>query len=634
MLICNSVARSFSDPHEQRFLRGHEAKLNCLTLSRRGTLLASGDSQENSDIVVWDFVTQSVLWRFSEHDGGVGILSFSDDERLLLSVGVEDHRLVIWDLKTGMLVTSTDLPKQIGVVRCAAWGGFSKNAKRRDTEYYQFATGGDSITLWALNPYSGELAMQTTDAKRNVRNTECLAFVRVPDSCGREGYKDEYLLSGTSSGDFVSYLVKPNKSNTFEAPEATFVKANPACAGGVHSLVADPTNGSNVIIGGGDGTIARFVYQLSDASWIDEEGTQVLGAVFGLAISNDGSEIVAGSNSGKVFRAKIGALAEPLHLCSNVCGPVTGITFAPTSSLTFATASKDGVIRVWSADDFSVTMETTMNGTDSSQRERKQSLEGRDFPTSISFAIDAVLSGWTDGGVRSHHAETGELLWVIKDAHIGGVSALKLSNNMRFVVSGGENGDVRVWEMRQRQLVSHLKEHTRTVTQIILFDDDVHAISCSKDKSFLTWDLRQDKRISAHTQRMGGIHAIALNHDQTIVITMGQERTISFWDLAAPHPIVAINEPKQGMHLDEATCIAVSNNGELFATGGMDCVVKLWVLKNGTPIPLSNNIGHTDTVSSIAFSYDDKQLISVGLDGAVFIWNIFLDSRVASNDLK
>ena len=75
---------------------------------------------------------------------------------------------------------------------------------------------------------------------------------------------------------------------------------------------------------------------------------------------------------------------------------------------------------------------------------------------------------------------------------------------------------------RSRELVSHLKEHSSPVTGLALFDDDAHALSCSRDRSFLCWDLRQEKRISNHTQRMGGINDVTLSRSQTKVLTIGQ----------------------------------------------------------------------------------------------------------------
>ena len=38
---------------------------------------------------------------------------------------------------------------------------------------------------------------------------------------------------------------------------------------------------------------------------------------------------------------------------------------------------------------------------------------------------------------------------------------------------------------------------------------------------------------------------------------------------------------------------------------------------------LSTGIGHSGTIAKIKFSPDDKQVISVGEDGNIFIWNLF-----------
>jgi len=341
---------------------------------------------------------------------------------------------------------------------------------------------------------------------------------------------------------------------------------------------------------------------------------------------------VAGSTAGLIVRARRGELRKYVTVCANHFGTINDISFAPGSNDTFATCSTDGTIRVWSIEDYTVSMETTIAGNtpcdDGSARGTSRGPSkalGKTYATCLHFTIDAIISGWTDGCVRSHHASTGELLWVLKDAHTGGVTALRLANNMRYVITGGENGDVRVWELRMRQLVSHLKEHTRAVTKIVLFDDDMHAISCSRDRSFLCWDLRQDKRISSHTQRMGGINDLALNHDQTVVITMGQERTISFWDLRDSSPIITLASPEQGMHLDEATSVCVSHSGNLFATGGSDFVVKLWCINDDCPTLIQNNYGHTGVIRAMNFTNDDKQLVTTGEDGAIFVWNIFAD---------
>lgn len=64
-----------------------------------------------------------------------------------------------------------------------------------------------------------------------------------------------------------------------------------------------------------------------------------------------------------------------------------------------------------------------------------------------------MITGWKDGQIRSHDADTGHLLWSIDHAHDGGVTSLALSHNQRFIVTGGVEGELRVWELRSRDLV-------------------------------------------------------------------------------------------------------------------------------------------------------------------------------------
>ena len=141
-----------------------------------------------------------------------------------------------------------------------------------------------------------------------------------------------------------------------------------------------------------------------------------------------------------------------------------------------------------------------------------------------------LLSGWRDGQMRAHDAEDGKLLWCIDNCHRGGVTALtvhaapprhrpapapppplpplppasasaslllclllcllpprshatarraplQVSHNRKFVVSGGEEGEVRVWEIRTREMILHLKQHTMAITSLCVFEDDSQVIS-------------------------------------------------------------------------------------------------------------------------------------------------------------
>lgn len=95
----------------------------------------------------------------------------------------------------------------------------------------------------------------------------------------------------------------------------------------------------------------------------------------------------------------------------------------------FATLSTDQSIRIWDASDYSVVTKCSVQG-----------LSSIVVPTSLAYSPDVLISGWMDGTIRCFGCETGEFLWQIEHAHVDGVTALVLSHNERFLVTGGSQG--------------------------------------------------------------------------------------------------------------------------------------------------------------------------------------------------
>ena len=90
-------------------------------------------------------------------------------------------------------------------------------------------------------------------------------------------------------------------------------------------------------------------------------------------------------------------------------------------------------------------------------------------------------------------------------------------------------GEVRVWEARSRQLISHFKDHTGPVTGIAICNNDTSMITSSRDRSILRTDLKNERRQCTQTQRIGGINAITLSRDETKTLSVGQERRLTCW---------------------------------------------------------------------------------------------------------
>lgn len=83
-----------------------------------------------------------------------------------------------------------------------------------------------------------------------------------------------------------------------------------------------------------------------------------------------------------------------------------------------------------------------------------------------------MLSGWQDGKIRLFSTQDARMIWEIDNCHRNGVICIELANSRKFFVSGGHDGEVRVWETKTREMISHLKEHTNRVSKIMLFGNN------------------------------------------------------------------------------------------------------------------------------------------------------------------
>lgn len=65
-----------------------------------------------------------------------------------------------------------------------------------------------------------------------------------------------------------------------------------------------------------------------------------------------------------------------------------------------------------------------------------------------------VIGGWRDGSMRCYDPKVKQLVWEIPQAHKGGINSIYADAN--YILSGGDDGPVRVWTRQTRQLLIQL----------------------------------------------------------------------------------------------------------------------------------------------------------------------------------
>jgi len=578
---CVLIVGSLQDPHEQHFLHGHDDFITCVAVSQRGHLCATGQQGKNADVILWSFDQRKQVFCFQEQDHGIDCLTFSHDDRYLMTCGdVVDGRAFIYDTESCLIIAWASVAPKPTISICA--GGMVKDIKRRDTHEHQFAgCGGKTISIWHLDAERGEIvAHPVGNSGKHCREYMCMAF----------SLDYEYLFAGTTSGDVAVVLMKNRVCQCFV----------PVCSAGVMGLVCIPAQqGVRLFCGGGDAT-ATLLGGPSAIELREERQVNLDGPLASLSLSGDGSEIMAVSNVGTAFLVRCKDLSVKLHNQVS-SGALYDVAYPHGISDMFLTCCGDGIVTLWDANDYSARLRCPT--------------KTRSYPTAVAASVDILVAGSNDGRLQGYDMMQGQPLWHIDNAHKGGVTSVKLASNVRFVASGGAEGDIRIWELRTREMASHLKEHQARITDVQLFPNDQYAISVSRDRCLLTWDLRTEKRLTAHREKHGGINCLAVASNQTTVVTAGQEKTLTYWDLRAADPIRTVDLD------EEVMTVSLSPDNRYLATAGTGHLVKLWDVSSGGEV--SRGTGHSRVIQKLSFSPDGKQIVSVAHDHAVLVWNMY-----------
>lgn len=208
-------------------------------------------------------------------------------------------------------------------------------------------------------------------------------------------------------------------------------------------------------------------------------------------------------------------------------------------------------------------------------------------------------------------------MYIIHDAHIHGVTALCSTTDCQHIVSGGMEGEVRVWKIsKQHQImVASMKEHRNRVWSIQLRADNTQAVSCSSDGSGIIWDLKNFTRLICFFESTL-FKQVLLHPDESQILTTGSDRKISYWGTFDGVLIRMLDGSEEG----EINTLSITSDGEYFVSGGEDKTVKMWGYDDGQCYYTGQ--GHAGTITRIAIAPDQKSMVSVGSEGAIIVWQM------------
>lgn len=238
----------------------------------------------------------------------------------------------------------------------------------------------------------------------------------------------------------------------------------------------------------------------------------------------------------------------------------------------------------------------------------------------IEFSPDccSIVSAWNDNKIRAFFPKSGDEIYKIDNAHNLAVTAIAVTPNSKRIVSGGGDGQVRVWDLTltkpyQQDLKETMKEHKSKVSCIKIKSNGLECVSSSEDGTVIIWDLVRFVRLQmvmANTL----FECVSYHPDENQIITSGTDRKIVYWETYDGNQIRELDASNSG----GINGLDIDISGQLFCTGGDDEILKVWDYQAGEVVAIG--LGHADAITRLKFSPDRKLVVSVSKDGGVLVW--------------
>ena len=247
-----------------------------------------------------------------------------------------------------------------------------------------------------------------------------------------------------------------------------------------------------------------------------------------------------------------------------------------------------------------------------------------------------ALTAGGDGSLRLWNVTTGETLHVY-EGHAEFVRSAAFNpapleingaayDSSQLALSASGDGTLRLWDMASGESLRVFEGHSSGLFDVAFAPDGQTALSASDDRTLRLWDMVTGEALSVFEGHTGSVFSIAFSFDGKTALSASGDGTLRLWDTATSESLHIFEGHTQPVRSVVFNPAPLEIDGTAYAPGQLalsasdDHTLRLWDVATGETLRVFE--GHTDLVSSVAFSQDGQTALSGSFDRTLRLWDV------------
>lgn len=209
------------------------------------------------------------------------------------------------------------------------------------------------------------------------------------------------------------------------------------------------------------------------------------------------------------------------------------------------------------------------------------------------------------------------------DGHSHNITSLAMTPNGEYALSGSEDGTVKLWDLSRGRCLKTLQLPGKVFALCLSADARLAVTSSAGSDNFLgidgtlvkLWDLEKERVLRPLEGHSSAVKALALSSDGKRLVTGGDDQQVVLWDLLRGPPLRVFRG-----HEHFVSCVACGVDGQIVLSGSWDRSVRIWDVRKGHCLATLH--GHKGIVTCLAISEDGSAAVSGSWDGTVRVWDL------------